>query len=286
MFDTRKLKPLTLEQHQQILYEILYMVDDFCKANDIPYFLVGGSLLGAVRHQGIIPWDDDVDIAMTRENYEQFLKLFKANVVDGYELLDFEHTEGYLLPFAKMTKKNSWTRVSETNRIHIDIFVYDGCGDDLDEAQKYFRRISKKFRRFATCFIHCTPFSKIYDCWKAKVVYFATQFPKEFLHYSLLKIFPFLRKRFIRKCCKDCARLSVSSSKYCANIGWGLYGVGEVQLTTSFVFLDKMKFGDRELPVPSGWHEYLIGIYGDYMELPPENKRRRHLDGGSWLIVG
>ena len=68
-----KLKALSLEEHQQILYDMLYMFDDFCREHGLSYFLVGGSLLGAVRHQGIIPWDDDVDNGMERTQFERFL---------------------------------------------------------------------------------------------------------------------------------------------------------------------------------------------------------------------
>lgn len=257
------------------------MVDDFCKANDIAYFLVGGSLLGAVRHQGIVPWDDDVDIAMTRENYERFLKLFHANGVEGYELFDYEHTKGYLLPFAKMAKKNTWTNVSETNRIHIDVFVYDGCGDDLIEAQKYFKKYREKMRRFE---YHFVLFNTVYNCWKAKFIYYVTKYPLDIWVYLPLKLFPFLRKRFIQKHCKVSSRFSVLNSKYSANIGWGRYGIGEVQPSSSFLILEKMKFGSRELPVPSGWYDYLVGIYGEFMKIPPVNERRRHHKDGVWLL--
>lgn len=268
--------PLTLEQHQQILYEILYMVDDFCKAHDIPYFLVGGSLLGAVRHQGIIPWDDDVDIAMTRENYERFITLFHAESVDGYELLDLEHTEGYLYPFAKMTKSDTWTSGIETHKISIDIFVYDGCGDNIQDAQRHFAKFRKKVQKFASLYLFKYPFNQVYDCWKAKLVYFITDFPSDMLKLYPLRYSKKLRKRYLSRLCAQCARLRVASVQYSACIVWGIYGKGEVQPSSSFINLDKMKFGERELPVPSGWHDYLTGIYGDYMTPPPVSKRHQH----------
>lgn len=276
--------PLTLEQHQQILYEILYMVDDFCKAHEIPYFLVGGSLLGAVRHQGIIPWDDDVDIAMTRENYNRFIAQFHSEGVDGYVLYDYEHTHGYLFPFAKLAKIGTWTDVCEPHKIHIDIFVYDGCGNKLDEAQQYFAKNRIKIKKFSFFYIQGFPFSKIYDCWKAKVVYFLIGFPRDLICH-LLRLSLYLQKKYLDRLILQCSCFSTCNTKYSACIVWGIYGKGEVQPSSSFINLVKMKFGNRELPVPSGWHEYLSGIYGDYMTPPSEDKRHRHLSQPSCLIV-
>lgn len=277
-----KLIPLTLEQHQQVLYDIVYMVDDFCKAHDIPYFLVGGSLLGAVRHQGIIPWDDDMDIAMTRENYERFLELFHAEGVEGYELLDYKHTRGFWFPFAKLAKTDTWTSLWETHKIHIDVFPYDGCGDDLEQAQEYFVQNKKKIHQ-----MYClgSPFSKIYTTWKPRVYFFLVTLPRHFFLYVPLMLFPRLKDKYLLRWHKRHTFYDINHSKYCTNIVWGCYGKGEVQLSEGFLKLDKMRFGTRELPVPSGWHEYLTGIYGDYMQLPPEDKRRTHLEDGSYRIA-
>lgn len=280
-----KLIPLTLEQHQQVLYEILYMVDDFCKAHEIPYFLVGGTLLGAARHQAMIPWDDDVDIAMTRENYNRFVELFRAEGVDGYELYDCEHTKGYLFPFAKMTKIDSWTSINETNRINIDIFAYDGCGDNLREAMPYFKDIRHKTHIFSLVFIYKWPFKKKYYSLKERLLYSVTKYPKELFRYYPMMFFGKLRNYYLNKMFKGYIRYSITEKKICANIMWGKYGIGELQPSSSFLILDKMQFGSRMLPVPSGWHDYLKGLYGDYMKLPPEDKRIGHLKDAPCLIV-
>lgn len=275
------LVPLTLEQHQQIIYEILYMVDDFCKAHNIPYFLVGGTLLGAVRHQCIIPWDDDADIAMTRENYERFINLFHQEGTEGYELYDLKHKKAYLYPFAKMVKKDSRT----SNKISIDIFVYDGCGDNLNEAQRYFLKYRKKTQKFVDCIVNQVPFNKLYDCWKAKLVYFVREFPIDIFMYVPAKLFPSQRKKYINKICSQCASYRVQDTQYSACIVWGIYGIGEVQPSSYFLNLEQMRFGTRELPVPSGWHGYLTGIYGDYMTPLPENKRHQHRKHISSAVV-
>lgn len=281
----RKLLPLSLEQHQQVLYEILYMVDDFCRDHNIHYFLYGGSLLGAVRHQGIIPWDDDVDIAMTRDNYERFIQKFHASPVDGYELFDLEHSDGYLLPFAKVAKTNTWTSVTQTNRIHIDVLIIDGCGDQLEMAQAQFEKYRKEIIRFYTNLFIGEEFKEHYDCWKAKLVYFLSSFFKDLLVFFPMRFIPSLKKEYMRNQEWDCSRLSVSESKYSACVVWGLYGKGEVQPSLSFLNIDNLQFGERKLPVPSGWHEYLSSIYGDYMTPPPPDKRKRHLKDCSYLVI-
>lgn len=278
--------PLTLEQHQKILYEILYMVDDFCQAHDIPYFLVGGTLLGAVRYQGIIPWDDDADIAMTRENYERFISLFHAIGCNGYELNDYRHTKGYLLPLARMTKTNTWSEDRFVHKIYIDIFAYDGCyGDYLEQAHTYFLKKRMKVQKYAEKVIYRVPFNVYYDCWKSKIVYFFTSFFKDLLTVFPILYLPIGRILYISKLCSYCSKYSVTETKYSACVVWGIYGKGEVQPSSSFINLDKMRFGDRELPVPSGWHDYLTGIYGDYMTPLPENERHQHLKHGSYLII-
>lgn len=275
----QNLIPLTLAEHQQVLYEILYMVDDFCKAHDIPYFLVGGTLLGAVRHKGIIPWDDDVDIAMTRENYERFIKEFHAEGVNGYELYDYEHTDGYLFPFAKMGKTDSWTSLGPTYKISIDIFVYDGCGNNRVDAINYFEHHRRSIRKIINNLF--SDFNVVYDCWKAKLYYLATDFWK----YYPLRFFPTWRSNYIREVYSRCKQYSVTDTKYSACIVWGLYNEGEVQLSSSFLQLTTMKFGERHLPVPSGWHDYLQGIYGDYMQLPPKEKQIAHHFGRSYRVI-
>lgn len=280
-----KLIPLTLEQHQQILYEILYMVDDFCKAHKIDYFLVGGSLLGAVRHQGIIPWDDDIDIAMIRENYDRFIELFNAEGVDGYELFDYRHKEGYLFPFAMMAKRNTWTSSAETHRIHIDIFSYEGCDDNLEQAQIYFTKTRKRVHRFMYLFNNGIPLTDKRYNRKEKIYYLLTQFLPDLILYFFIWLLRQTPKSYLEQMHQDFTQYRVSEKKYSANIIWGLYGKGEVQLSTSFLHLNKMRFGTRELPVPSGWHDYLTGLYGDYMTPLPEYKCKLRHNGIPYLIV-
>lgn len=277
-----KLVPLTLEQHQEILYEILYMVDDFCKAHDIPYFLVGGSLLGAVRHQGIIPWDDDVDIAMTRENYNRFIDLFHAEGVEGFELYFHEYTKGYFLPFARMTKTGTWNSNPGTHRIFVDISPYDGCGNTMEEALAYFKTNRRKITEFRD--LCSNRFNILYNCWKSKLLFFILKFPKELITLFPQIVFPQKRAKYLSKLNSKFALKSIIDTKYCANFVAGRYGKGEVQPSTSFLKLAKMRFGTRDLPIPSGWHEYLTGIYGDYITPLPENKRVRHTET-SYLIV-
>lgn len=274
-----QLRPLTLTEHQHILYEILYMFDDFCQKHGIRYFLVGGSLLGAVRHQGIIPWDDDIDVGMERSEYERFIMLFQQNMPDGYCLLSIDNTPGYTLPFVKVARLGTLQRESSKNvpssgiPINIDIFPQDGCpGDTKEEAVAYFERMRIQIQGLIW-WRYNEPLSLSPSHLRNSI---------RVLRYRLR--YPYLRS--VRKVYDTAKQHTVSDCKYYACIVNGLYGNGEVQPVSSISGeLPRLPFGERKIPIPAQWHEYLTSLFGDYMKLPPQEKRKRHADDGQSYLI-
>ena len=130
-----------LEELHQIETDILTAIDEICRKENIRYYLAGGTLLGAVRHKGFIPWDDDIDIAMPRDDYERFLKVMRKGAHPYYKILALEYKEDYPYTFAKVV--DTRTRLQEEigkdlpeMGVFIDIFPLDGMGDDRDKAMQ------------------------------------------------------------------------------------------------------------------------------------------------------
>ena len=125
----------TLRKLQLTQLEMLKVVDAFCKENDIQYSLYAGTLLGAVRHQGFIPWDDDLDICMSRENYNRFIELWTKDCPSGYIIQNKENTPEFTQSFTKIRKENTtflqyeWEREKYHTGIFIDIFPIDRIPD-------------------------------------------------------------------------------------------------------------------------------------------------------------
>ena len=129
---------ITVADVHKVLLEMLKMIDGICQKYNIPYFLNGGSALGAVRHQGFIPWDDDADIAMLYEDYKRFIVALKQDLPEGYTFQCFDTDKRYnpLIPGMKIRKKGTYlkevntllaNRCTECDGIFIDVFVYDYC---------------------------------------------------------------------------------------------------------------------------------------------------------------
>ena len=121
---------VSLKEMQQIGLEGLLLFRDICEKYKLRYFLAYGTLLGAIRHKGFIPWDDDVDILMPREDYKRFLSVSKKEENSAWEILSYERDEGYWLPWAKMCNKRTMILPSRfhSGRIYgvsIDIFPLD-----------------------------------------------------------------------------------------------------------------------------------------------------------------
>lgn len=145
--DKKKERSLTLKEHQAIMLDMMIAFDRYCKTNGLRYFMAGGTLLGAVRHKGFIPWDDDVDIVMPRPDYEKLIS--DEKISDDYLIVSLYNQHGYYHPFAycNITDKNTILRenniVKQTGKgIFLDIFPLDGVPENKIKQSLHFRRLS------------------------------------------------------------------------------------------------------------------------------------------------
>ena len=131
----KEIEPKTLKKLHIVEVEILDEIDRVCKKNNIEYFLIGGTLLGAIRHKGFIPWDDDLDVGMTRENYEKFINIAPNELDSKYYLDNFKTNTNCHLPFSKIRKNNTTMDEEATKNfnnhkgIFVDIFPFDKLKD-------------------------------------------------------------------------------------------------------------------------------------------------------------
>ena len=272
----KKIK-LSLGEHQKIIYELLYAIDDFCSRYNIRYFLGYGTLLGAIRHHGIIPWDDDADIMMEREEYERFQELIIKNPPEGFEAYSINTTAGYYYPFIKFGKKKTlliepFSYVpSKGIGINIDIFPIDGCpGNDRKQACEYARNFFPRYFNLLN--------KRFINKYKSR-----RQLVYHYFHLSYHV--PFIQKRFFKRLYKDAAHYSCKETYYYSCISWSFSGDKNVHACHLIDTIIKVPFGDRTLPIPSGYDEILREEYGDYMTPPPEGKRKStHQHGDVYRI--
>lgn len=281
--DNMKLRPLSLQEHQEILYDLLYTLDDFCKENNIRYFLGYGTLLGAVRHKGIIPWDDDADIMMEREEYERFQRLIISNPPEGYKAYSILNTSSYYYPFIKFGKES--TLLIEPFKyvpqkgigINIDVFPIDGCeGKTREEAQKYASRFFPVYFSMLNKRFSAKKWSDLSSL-KERLHYIA-----HFVLHFEEKI-PFLQKTFFLRLYKKAAKLSVKDANYYSCISWSFNGYKNVHSTSYLTHIIRVPFGSRNLPIPSDYDKILREEYGDYM-IPPIDKKSTHQHGDTFII--
>lgn len=260
---------------------IVKEVKRICEENEIKYFMIAGTLLGAVRHKGFIPWDDDMDIGMLREDYEKFIKLAKSNIRDEFFLQTTETDSAYGLNFAKIRLKNTFIEEAAASTeaqkgISIDIFPFDAVPENAEEESKhnkrtyFLRRLLLAKQNYNVCG------KKEYI---KRIVYAGLKFIA--LFYSCEKI--------CEKLDNECKRYNKPGEKptRIVNIG-GAYGYKKETIMREWVdSTAELQFEDFTLSAPVGYKEYLEYFYGDYMTPPPEDKRyNRHglnrVDFGSY----
>lgn len=250
------------------LLETMKAFDFFCKKNEIDYVAAYGTVIGAVRHKGLIPWDDDIDVFMDWKNYNRFLSL-RANVSEiGYHIID-RRDDGYYLPMAKFvdTESTIWEhkRFPFVYGVYIDVFPL-GYVNSISDS----KRIHEKYK------YHSIQLSKGYrkfDLSKQGIKYFI-RYPIEVLD-CLIE-----RKNILYH------QLELDKLDYIiTNISYGDYRMYYRSMDSfehSLFCADwfrksiRVPFEDFEISIPEGYHEYLSLCYGDYMTPPPIEKQVSH----------
>ena len=252
------------EEYKSILIKIVVELDRVCNENGLRYFLTGGTMIGAVRHHGIIPWDDDIDVVMPRKDLEK-LKMIASGVFSSdYELIDHQ-TEGYHFRFAKLYYKNSTVVEDEYNfyvgGVWVDVFAFDGLPGDKAEARKYYNEhYAKNWYRLYSLYSPCGIVLN-------KGVKPFMQSIRKCLRHLLYN-----KRGLIEKLEAAAAKYDFDSSEYIINFqgGYGLKEMTRREYFDEYILID---FEGYKLRVPKGYDSYLTDIYGDYMTLPPIEKR-------------
>ncbi len=251
-------------EKQQVMLEIMDEIHDFCISNNISYYLVGGTLLGAVRHHGFIPWDDDMDIGLLRKDYEYLLENFRSKS-GNIEILNYRNMDHYIWPSAKAIHKK--TTLIELGRekseigVYIDVFPIDYIDVDSYEDAKKIVKKSNRWKNYLT--LKYLRIDRNRSLAKNIIVIIG-------------KLLYFIPDSYLIKKVNSYGKQNYSGSeKYVCNFT-GAWGLREIAKASDFAETVKGQFEGRNYLLPRGFDDYLRTVYGDYMVLPPVEKRVTH----------
>ena len=256
------MKELSIEDLRRHQIKVLNKVVDFCDEQGLRYFLCGGTLLGAVRHKGYIPWDDDIDIMMPRPDYDKLIKMFR---VEGLTMYSSALRDDYYYPFAKVSDDDTiiyeHVFLGQNDNyygVNIDVFPIDNFPNGQEQQKKFLRKMywlrkllrQKRVKRTGVL-----------------------------VDDTLRMIGRFLMKRYSVQTLsnlitKHAVTFNNQVTNYKGIVVWG-YGSKEVCRKQVYDGDTKVEFEGREYNAPSGYKEYLTTVYGNYMQLPPIEKQKR-----------
>lgn len=259
------MKELSLQELKDIEFEMLKMFHSFCVENNIRYFLAYGTLLGAIRYKHFIPWDDDVDLLIPREDYNRLIKLFKDN--DRYRLFAYEKDGKCLFPFAKLCDMT--TRKIEPNYdngvelgVDIDLFPLDAWDDDFEKAKKEAKIISKyMFRLNLTKLQKPDSLNPVKRFIKGITMFFCKLRGSEY---------------YIKKIIAESNKKEQKGNSYVGSKSWCVYGERGINPAEAFAEAIEVEFEGGKFFAPKGYDAYLTCLYGDYLPEPPKEKQKTH----------
>lgn len=248
----------------------LMILKDFariCDENNIEYYLIYGTQIGAIRHKGFIPWDDDIDVILFRQDYEKFLKVMEKNPNDKYTIFDSRYNDEYFFQFGRMSLNDTYwaeywdKQVSFKLGIHIDLFILDNLPDNEFRRKLFIQRCYYMARLYSISVLKFDNYSNginlILNC--VHSIFGLLNLTPSYFHNKLSKLF---------------RKYEDNSGKY----------VTDLTLMERVTFMrddfkppKKAKFEDMDSYIPNNDFNTLSPIYEDYMKLPPKEERVAHV---------
>lgn len=265
-----------LSEKQRVALNVLIFFKEFCESHNIRFFLAYGTLLGAVRHNGFIPWDDDVDVMLLRDDYYKFIKVWSNEAHPFYKFVSMDTNKDYFAPLAKMYD-NRTLLVQEYGQIekekygiYIDIYVIDKLPDNYSDAATLYSK-SQKIRKQ----------------WGMAVRKFSApsrSFVKKICRIPYMAICKLYGTHYFMRKYNQLAQSYKNLETH--HLGIIIYGEGiskEYFSTSMFIHPAKVSFEGTEFLAPTDVDKYLTQMYGDYMKLPPVEERKVHPNKTYWI---
>ena len=261
------MRDINLEEHKKIQLNILLDFSNFCDEHGLKYFLAFGSLLGAVRHKGFIPWDDDIDIMMPKEDYDELISLFNYYITNKNIRLVHPYEEGSYLSYVKIIDTSTRKIEQGINYkkcqylgVDIDIFPLTGQPDSLKDFEKWRLKLDKLYKK-AFFKVNLLFNKRVKSAIKTIIINFFAPFSRNtYLKKAerLHDMYPYSKSTYV-----GCQEMypSMKTDRY--NKKW----------LDDFVYLD---FEGYKFKAPLEYHKVLEALYGDYMTPPPLEQQVSH----------
>lgn len=262
-----------LRKLQLVELSIMKLFAEICDKHHLRYYLVGGTMLGAVRHKGFIPWDDDMDVGMPRPDYEKFLTIVRDELPEGYSFLNYKQDKDYKRYFSRLVDTNVKVyNASNTNTIvesaWLDIFPFDGMpSNKLGQKIHFWHMTAIRFFYHASCFDELVNLNRPGRAWYLQA---AIKF------ISVTKIGSHMdTKKLMRKIEKGLMKYPYDESEYMISF-FGAYMLKEIVDKKMLGDGVKYPFENLMLNGPVMYDEFLTHFYGDYMTPPSDGNKDKH----------
>lgn len=261
---------ISIKDVQRIELDILLAFDRICKKHDIHYQLYAGSLIGAIRHNGFIPWDDDIDVCMLRSQYNQFLSIIKDELGSEYFFQTYETDPNYMNRFAKIRKNGTIfmeklvQELDMHHGVYIDIFVFDSVELHSFQGKYQIWRIRK-----------INSFLKYRLKSRYETLNHGFERKKAKFKYDLINSLPISKIRIENWILKMTVKFNHKNTEYVADFANPSLGVLEKFMMKRETLEDSINwdFEGHRFLVPRAYDDVLTRAYGDYMKLPDEHDR-------------
>lgn len=272
------MKEMTIKETQQVSLEILKDVHEFCVENNLKYSLSGGTLIGAIRHNGFIPWDDDIDIQMPQPDYEKFIRSYKSK--KGYKVFSYEVNgdivNNRIAQVCEMEKtyvdQGPIPLINENVGVMIDVIPVYGAPDNEIDAKKHFEKLVHLCHKVS---IWQTKFAtwnqaRRYNRYRERIKFYIKKVMAVFMNRNCLTE-TFLTYKLYQY--DNCDYMLAGTHN----------GIGEWQPKKNMESYMLHQFEDSEFYIMSGFDDNLRSMFGDYMQLPPKSKRCSvHVNKNYW----